>query len=190
MDSYCFSVPVRNSLARLYCRLGFPRRIVATAFGCLIFVTGHVYAEKFPPVPDGEPALIISGNLSKPNVGDEIHLDLEWIKSLPSFSFTTDTPWSEGKQDFLGVRLSVLFDTLGITSKSFSALALDNYKADVDTDWYKYPVIIAYQHNGADISIRRLGPLRIIFPFDDYPELLNDYNITAAVWQLTHIELF
>ena len=190
MDSNRYMMLIKISAIRIFSQVNLLRQIVTVALACLLFVTAHVNAENIPSAPDGEPALIISGNLSNPNVGDEIHLDLEWIKNLPTFSFITDTPWSEGKQEFLGVRLSVLFDTLGITAKSFSALALDNYKADVDVDWRKYPVIIAYQHNGTDISIRRLGPLRIIFPFDDYPELLNDFNITSAVWQLTHIDLF
>ena len=189
MDSNRYAIPVMRSGLRVSSQVKLMCQFLAATIGCLFFLTGHVNAVENPPVPDGEPALILSGNLSNPNVGDEIHLDLEWIKSLPTFSFVTDTPWSEGKQEFLGVRLSVLFDALDIKAKSFSALALDNYKADVDVDWTKYPVIIAYQHNGTDISIRRLGPLRIIYPFDDYPELLNDFNIASAVWQLTHIDL-
>ena len=191
MDSNRYTILIGRSAMRFFLgQIKVSRQIVTAAIGCLLFVAAHVNAENIPPAPDGEPALIISGNLSNPNVGNEIHLDLEWIKSLPTFSFVTNTPWSDGEQEFVGVRLSVLFDTLDIKANSFSALALDNYKADVDVDWQKYPVIIAYQHNGTDISIRRLGPLRIIFPFDDYPELLNDFNITSAVWQLTHIDLF
>ena len=189
MDSDRYATLIRRSAIRFFKPVKLSRQILTAVLGCLLFATAHVNAENIPPTPEGEPALIISGSLSNPNVGDEIHLDLECIKNLPTFSFVTNTPWSDGEQEFLGVRLSVLFDTLDIKAKSFSALALDNYKADVDVDWHKYPVIIAYQHNGTDISIRRLGPLRIIFPFDDYPELLNDFNIASAVWQLTHIDI-
>ena len=190
MENSFFAAQHRKSIMRFLCRTTVSRRILAAALGCLLFVTGHTNAEELPPVPEGKPALILSGNLSRPNVGDEIHLGMDWIKNLPTISFTTNTPWAKGKQEFLGVRLSVIFDKLGITAKSFSAEGLDHYKADVEVDWYKYPVMIAYQHNGSDISIRRLGPLRIVYPFDDYPELLNDFNITSAVWQLTRIELF
>lgn len=190
MDSYFRSALLRNSVIRRVSHMTSSRRILAAALGCLLFLSGVANANEIPPVPDGKPALIISGNLLNPNVGDEIHLSMDWLKSLPTTDFTTDTPWAEGKQDFLGVRLSVIFDALGISAKSFSAEGLDHYKADVEVDWNKYPVMIAYQHNGSDISIRRLGPLRIVYPFDDYPELLNDFNITSAVWQLTRIELF
>lgn len=164
---------------------------LAAVLLCLILlVAAPANAESLPPVPDNEPALIIRGQLEYTNVGDEIHLDMDWIKALPSEMFTTDTPWADGKQEFVGVRISVMFDALGIAAKSFSAIGLDGYKADVEVDWDKYPVMIAYKHNGSDISIRRLGPLRIVYPFDEYPELMTDFNVTSAVWQLTHIELF
>lgn len=170
--------------------LAVARDALATMLFCLILaVAAQANAEALPPIPDNEPALIIRGQLENTNVGDEIHLDMDWIKALPSEMFTTDTPWADGKQEFVGVRLSVMFDALGITAKSFSAIGLDGYKADVKVDWAKYPVMIAYKHNGSDISIRRLGPLRIMYPFDEYPELLTDFNVTSAVWQLTHIEL-
>ncbi len=167
------------------------RKALSAVLFCLILlVAAQANAEALPPIPDKEPALIIRGQLEYTNVGDEIHLDLDWIKALPSEMFTTNTPWADGKQEFVGVRISVMFDALGITAKSFSAIGLDGYKADVEVDWDKYPVMIAYQHNGSDISIRRLGPLRIVYPFDEYPELMTDFNVTSAVWQLTHIELF
>jgi len=56
-------------------------------------------------------------------------------------------------------------------------------------DTQRYPIMIAYRHNGSPMSIRKLGPLRIMFPFDDYPELLTPKNESNALWQLVSMEL-
>jgi len=188
MDSSLRSKVIVSDWVYAKCGFASSRHILFAVFTCLLSI-GTANAET-PAVPEGKPALIISGNVTNPNVGDEIHVDIDWIKSLPSVSFDSNTPWAEGKQSFVGVRLSVFFDSLGVKPKYFTAIGLDGYKADVKVNWNKYPALIAYKHNGKDISVRRLGPLRVIYPFDDYPELLTDANVASAVWQLTKIELF
>lgn len=152
-------------------------------------VVTPVMAEALP-APQGPVLLKITGNLSLPNVGDAVHLDKEMLEAFPVETFTTHTPWAEGPQTFTGVRLSDLFDAIGAEPESFVAIGLDDYKFTVtDVDIDKYPVIVAYKHNGDYMSVRRLGPLRILFPFDDYPELLTHKNESSSVWQLLEMEL-
>lgn len=141
-------------------------------------------------IPTGKVLLTIKGAMENPNVGNEVQLDLATLESLPATQFTTNTPWSDEPQHFKGVRLNVLFEAIGAAPKSFVAVGLDDYKFTVtDIDFERYPVIVAYQHNGAPISVRQLGPLRIMMPFDDYPELLTPRNESSSVWQLLELEL-
>jgi len=53
----------------------------------------------------------------------------------------------------------------------------------------RHPVIVAYKKNDEYMSLRQLGPLWVIFPFDDFPELQTEENRAASIWQLTHMEL-
>ncbi len=171
--------------------LGIPLNVIVLLLSCLFILgSGTAFSSDSLPAPSGEVMLKIRGALSKPNVGDEVQLDRALLESLPSIQYSTHTPWAEGLQSFTGVRLSVLLDHVGSTSTSFKAIGLDDYKFTVtDIDWGKYPVMVAYRHNGESISVRKLGPLRIMFPFDEYPELLTHKNESSAVWQLLEIDL-
>ncbi len=147
------------------------------------------YADTLP-VPQGKVLLKISGNLTKPNVDGQLHLDKTIIESLPAVTFSTHTVWDEELQTFTGVRLSELFEAAGAEPASFIATGLDDYKFTVKgLEVWKYPIIVAYKHNGEYISVRKLGPLRIMFPFDDHAELDTEVNEASAVWQLLELEL-
>lgn len=144
------------------------------------------------PAPTGKVLLRITGNVGEPNVGDEAHLDLALLQSLPAAEFTTTTPWSgDDILTFKGVRIDALLEAVGVDPMAeFTANALDKYSAVFGgVDVVTYPVIIAYEENGSLISVRQLGPLRIMFPFDDHPELLNTGNHTMSVWQLLEMNI-
>lgn len=143
------------------------------------------------PVPEGDVLLVISGALVNTNHENEAHFDRAMLESLPRTEFSTDTPWADGVQRFAGVRLSDLFEYIGAAPTGFIAEGLDDYKFTVEElDVQNYPTIIAYEHNGNAMSVRKLGPLRIMFPFDDHPELLTPINEASAVWQLIKMDLF
>lgn len=163
-----------------------PRAVVVLLLLCLLTLAR---AQPLAP-PEQEVLLVISGNLTHANVGDEVHLDRPLLESLPVTEFTTGTPWHDQPQTFTGVRLNDLLSAIGSDSQSMEAVGLDDYRFTIrDIDLERYPVIIAYRQNGKTVSVRNLGPLRIIMPFDDYPELKTSLNESRSVWQLVKLEL-
>jgi len=121
---------------------------------------------------------------------DDQILDLAYLKSLEQTSFTTKTPWTQGERMFTGVRLSTLLDSIGAQSNSFEAIAINNYRFTLtELDFEKYPIIVAYEIDGEPLTVKTLGPLWIMFPFDDYPELLTQKNKAACVWQLIELKV-
>lgn len=138
--------------------------------------------------PSGEVLLIVDGAISNTNVDNAAHLDLAALQSLPRHEFSSRNPWQEGVQHFAGVRLSDLLEFLGAESSEFLAYGFDDYKAEFEgVDVERYPVLLAWEHNGELISLRELGPLRIMFPFDDYPELQTNLSEAMSVWQLVRM---
>jgi len=139
--------------------------------------------------PAGRVLLVIDGNISNPNVGDELQLDREALKALTGVSFKTQTPWDADEwQEFSGVSLRALLEAAGAGSTTFTAVGVDDYAAEFgDVDLDKYAVMIAYEQSGKAISLRHLGPLRIMFPFSDHPELKNEAVAAMAVWQLVRM---
>jgi len=147
-------------------------------------------AEPLAP-PTGEVLLVVTGDITLPNVGDEAHLDRGHLEALPRARFTTDTPWSEhGPHEFSGVRLNALLAAVGANGTRFRASASDDYGATFEgIDLERYPVIIADTRDGESLTVRTLGPLRIMLPFDDHPELLTDTNVAISVWQLVAMDV-
>lgn len=145
--------------------------------------------ESLPP-PTGPVVLIISGNLLRANVDDEAHLDLDMIRKLDRIELRTTTPWESEPQSFTGVRISDLLAYVGSRSQSMVAFGFDDYRFTLkELPLHDFPIIIAYQQNGQEIPLRQLGPLRIVFPYSDYPELDSTINEFSAVWQLVRLQL-
>ncbi len=160
--------------------------VVAVTF---LFLTEISLADQLP-APTGKVVLIVTGNIDKTNVDDTAQFDIEMLENFPVTTFKTSNDWVEGITEFTGVRVSELLQSVGASSYSFRALALDRYHFDVSgIDFDKIPAIIAYKKNGKFMRVRELGPLWIMFPFDEYPETDTEQHRNASVWQLAEIKV-
>ncbi len=155
-----------------------------------VFLTGWCTSGLALDAPQGEVVLKVSGDIELTNNGDEAWFDLKMLQSLGATEFETATPWADEPEVFTGVRITTLMDSLGASGKSFHAVALDKYKVDfAGIDYTKYPAIIAWQVNGESLTVRTLGPLRVIFPYSDYPEIDIARYHNVAIWQLLQLEV-
>ena len=168
---------------------------VAAFGGCLLALLAPLEAAAGDTAlapPAGEVLLVVAGDITLPNVGDEAHLDRGHLDSLPRERFTTTTPWSESEEGhvFEGVSLDALLRAVGASGARFEAHGIDDYSATFEgVDLERYPVILADTQDGVALTVRRLGPLRIMFPFDDHPELLSQTNVAMSVWQLVRMDV-
>lgn len=120
--------------------------------------------------------------------GTSINYDLAAIEALGSTTLDTHTSWTDGPQRFTGIRASVLLAALGIRGATVRSLTLNNYETSMSVkDLTDYPVIIAYKRNGEYLSIRNKGPLWIIFPVKDFPELDGLETDQKMAWNLRHL---
>lgn len=152
-------------------------------------LTQFVHGEGLP-APSDAVVLTITGEIEHPNVGDEMHLDMAALESLPAVTYSTETPSHDQHENFTGVRINTLLEAIGSDAREIMAIGLDDYKFTLaDLDFERYPIIIAYRQDGEYISVRNLGPLRIIIPISEHPELNTPINESRAVWQLVALEL-
>jgi len=142
------------------------------------------------PEPTGKILLTVSGKITNTNHANGAAFDLMMLEAMQATSFETKTAWTEGLTKFTGVKLYDLLSAVGADPSNIKLTALDGYVYELDrhTD-SKYPVIIAYKKDDSYMSVRQLGPLWLMFPFDDHPELNTEENRAASVWQLTHMDL-
>lgn len=143
----------------------------------------------------GEVLLVINGNIEKSNATRNnepvAEFDREMLESYGLTTLTTSTPWTgEAINEFGGIRMNTLLETLGVDSNftSLRATAADDYWFELtEIDYEKYPIIVAFSKNGEAMSVRELGPLWIMFPWDEYPELMNEKSKASSVWQLIEL---
>lgn len=151
-----------------------------------IFVSG---AAAHAAGPSGPVVLTVSGKIASPAGGAAAEFDMAMLEALPKTSFTTSSPWTDGGVAFEGVAVKDLVAAVGATGATLTARALNDYSASFPVgEAVSSGAIIAYKMNGAYMSIRDKGPLWIVYPFDDRPELKTETNYAHCVWQLAAVE--
>lgn len=147
-------------------------------------------AQQQLPTPTGPVILTISGAITTTNREGAADFDAAMLKQLPQHAITTATPWTEGESQYQGIKLADLFLYLGAKPKKLYASALNHYSIEFD---YKaveqYPVILARTKDGQPMKVRDKGPLWILYPMTDHPELNSADHHSAMVWQLRSIEV-
>lgn len=122
--------------------------------------------------------------------GSEVSLDMDMIEALDQNVRIVETPWFDGQQEFSGPLISELMASLDATGSEISVVAENDYAASIPwSDIEGYPVILATRHNGEHMSLREKGPLFVIYPFDEYPDLRNEVIFSRSVWQVKAIRV-
>lgn len=163
------------------------RLLLALLFTAPLSLASTVLASTLPP-PEGKVLLIISGNIDNPNVGDRAQFDREMLMGLPWHTTETHTPWHRGSGCFEGPLLRDVLDAAGVRSDRIRVRALNGFEAEIPlSDLHEYDVILAMKRDGQPMPIREFGPLFVLYPFDEYPELLNETIRFRSVWQVIRI---
>ncbi|MAC78790.1 MAG: oxidoreductase [Rhodobacteraceae bacterium] len=140
------------------------------------------------PVPTGEVVLTISGAISNTNVDDTAQFDMDMLKAMDVETFETSTMWTEGVQTFTGVSLHALLEAVGADDVTIHATAINDYAVDIPPgDWKNEGPILAYERNGALMTIRNKGPLWIVYPFDSDARFRAEVIYSRSIWQLDRI---
>ncbi|MGQ4880400.1 molybdopterin-dependent oxidoreductase [Billgrantia sp. LNSP4103-1] len=151
---------------------------------CLIG-TGHALDK-----PEGKVILTISGSITEANAHGEALFDRQMLESLEQRTTQTHTPWHDGQVTFTGPLGRDVLEAVGAQGSMLRVTALNGYGANVPVaDFMEHDVILAMTLDGAPLRVRDQGPLFIIYPFDDFPELLTEKVMTRSVWQVVRIDV-
>ncbi len=176
----------------------FRRLAFSTCLQVLLLLTTVIVSAQAADLPEpvGPALLEIVGKLEHSNATLQINgksesaavFDLALLESLPAVTIRTQTPWTKGVGEFTGVRMDVLLERVGASSEHLVLEALDEYSVEsLEEPYQSYPIVIAYKLNGKYMSVRELGPLWVMYPFDAYPELNSEQSRAQCVWQLRRI---
>ena len=116
--------------------------------------------------------------------------DREALLEMEQVTFSTETIWTEGVQQFTGVSLHAFLGSLGVTEGMIKATAINDYSVDVPvSDAVEGGPIIAFARNGEEMSIRDKGPLWLVYPYDSSPDYRSEVIYSRSIWQLDRIEI-
>nr|WP_235971374.1 oxidoreductase [Palleronia pontilimi] len=167
-------------------------RSLICAVALLLTVGSVAHADDDPPplpAPTETPLLTVRGDLAVTNVGDEAVFDTPMLRDLGTVTYETETVWTSGLQTFTGVPLHAIAERVGTDAVSLKAIAINDYVIEIpDEDWGEGRAILAFERNGKPMSVREMGPLWIVYPYDLSPEMQTESIFARSVWQLAAID--
>lgn len=119
------------------------------------------------------------------------HFSLRDLQALPQTERRAMLPEESHVYAWQGVRLSALLAGFerGDTQR-LRVEALNDYSALIPlSDLDAFDPILAYARDGQTIGIAERGPLFVIYPMLDHPELRTQVYFNRTVWQVSRIIL-
>lgn len=162
-------------------------RSLAMELGLILALAGtSVHAME---VPKGTVILEVAGRISVSNhESGSVRFDRSMLEELGLIEVVTHTPWTEGSIRFEGILVRDLLRAVGADGTSVRAVAINDYAIEIPTvDFEDYPVILALRRDGEYMRIRDKGPLWMIYPWQDNPELRTEIYHSRSIWQLKHL---
>ena len=155
------------------------------AIGCLLLSPVVSAAADSLPKPKGEIVLTVNGAITATNGDGAAYFDRAMLKALPVRKFVTVTPWTKGLHTFTGVPLEALMASVGARGTRVTALALNDYSAEVPiADGERHGAIVAYLFDGQPMLASDQGPLWIVYPYSIRSETRTETFYIRSVWNL------
>jgi hypothetical protein len=163
------------------------RRAIAFALLFLIARPDVVQGQAEPlPRPTGDIILTITGDIERKNSEAGAIFDRTMLEALGTQKLRTSSDWTDGTVEFEGVPARAVMAAVGARGTTLIASALNDYKVEIPiSDFENYPVLFALKMDGHELTVRDRGPIWIVYPRDDFPELRNERVNSRWVWQLS-----
>ena len=158
--------------------------VVMVCTAAVVLATGPVNAGSLE-APQGRVILEVRGKILNTNGQGVALFDRQMLESLPQETVATVTPWTDGQTTFTGPLVRAVLKLVGAGGKQVEAVALNDYGVVIPTvDFEDYRVILAMLMNGKPMGVRDKGPLWVIYPWSEHPELQTDVVHGRSIWQL------
>jgi hypothetical protein len=141
-------------------------------------------------VPREPVILTVTGAIAKADVAGRVDFDVYEFEHLGLSRLKTWTPWTDGEIVFEGVWARRLMAAVGARGSEVEARALNDYKEVIPIeDFHRYDVLLALRMDGRLMRARDKGPIWIVYPWSDHPELDDFATREKSVWQLSALHV-
>lgn len=115
----------------------------------------------------------------------------EELAAMGMFKLTTANDYLDGEAQFEGVLMRNLLAAVAASGAKLARLIAENdYSVEISTqEFFEYDVLLAMSQDGERLSLRDKGPIWMIYPMSDFPELQDPSFNSRLIWQLDRVEL-
>lgn len=146
-------------------------------------------ADTLPP-PQGAVLLTVTGHISRTTSPGRAEFDRAALEALGLHEVSTSTAWTDGVSRFQGPLLRDVLDRVGASGTRLTARALNDYSVRIPIgDCRKYRVLLALTRDGRELQRRDKGPIWVVYPRDDHPELRSELINSRWIWQLDRLDV-
>jgi hypothetical protein len=119
-----------------------------------------------------------------------VRLGLDELEALPQHRVTTANEFVDRPVTYRGPLARDVLALLGLNQVEVVRFkALNDYYIDVPTsELRRYDVILALEADGRRLSRRDKGPLWLMYPISDFPELADPLYNARLIWQVVSAE--
>ena len=151
------------------------KKMIGAAVACLLLALPTVsVAQEILTVTNGESTVTYT---------------LEELLALPQEIVTTTNDYVDVIATFQGPSLQSVLEGSNIDRNAeIQMSAINDFTSSGPAeDAFSYDVILALLRDGEQMTVRDKGPIWVIYPMDDHPELRDDLYNGRLVWQLKSI---
>jgi hypothetical protein len=162
-------------------------------FALLVALLSAACGPKATPTPEGltpptgEVILAVSGDIGTPNAGDLCQFDAALLDRF-AIEQTIDDPWMGDGLVYQGVTLLKIWELCGAAADAQAAtlVATDGMEVVIAAeDLRAWPIMLAYQVDGADLVEETGGPVKLVFP----AEARGTYADEQWMWWVTEVKI-
>lgn len=123
------------------------------------------------------------------NGSDKLELTEDEFTAMNTKQKVTD-PNLKATHDYEGVKLSDLMEKANADDcKTIKVIAKDKMTVEIKAeDATKYPIMIANVQDGNKVPSGEGGPVKLIYPYDQYPEIKDLYKPDTWCWFVVDVE--
>lgn len=123
--------------------------------------------------------------------GPEIlELTLDDLTGLPQHTVVTTNEFTDAPVEYTGPLARDVLELLALDRlEEVRFIAINDYFIDIPTqELHRYDVVLALEADGQRLSRRDKGPLWLMYPISDHPELAGPVHNARLIWQVVRIE--
>jgi hypothetical protein len=119
-----------------------------------------------------------------------LELSLGDLAAMPQVTIVTENEFADGEVAYRGPLVRDVLARLDLDGLDFVRfVAANDYYVDIPTDDFTvYDAIFAMEADGERLSRREKGPLWLMYPISEHPELRDPIYLRRLIWQVVRIE--